>query len=370
MKQILWAAATLFAGHTSAQSVDKCTISGNITGLSSGKAYFVIRGANSQKTDSCNIVDGKFYFKDTVSLKKIGTVFVVDSGGQTGRTSVIVEKGKINVTGSSNNLSSITVGGTHDNNLVALYNRKLFEGIPNWLNDFKAKYEVARNNRDTAEMDRLDKEYGFMSQKNTALALSIIRDNKNTLAAPLLLSMQINALSVTQLDSVLTQIEAATPVSYDIVAQLRDFVNKKLRISVGKDAPDIVQKDTSGTKDIQLSSLKGKYVLLDFWASWCKYCTAEHPNVVAAYEKYKDKNFTIFSVSLDNNREKWKSAIQSDKLSWSYHVSDLAGWQNAAAKQYAVQSIPSNFLIDPNGKIIAVNLKGPALDEKLAEVLK
>ena len=138
---------------------------------------------------------------------------------------------------------------------------------------------------------------------------------------------------------------------------------------IGKMAPEINLQDING-KNISLSSLRGKYVLLDFWASWCNPCRMENPNVVAAYSKYKDKNFTVFSVSLDSDKDKWQKAIAQDGLSWSAHVSDLKGWESVAAKTYRIESIPSNFLIDASGKIIASNLRGDLLEQKLAEILK
>lgn len=137
----------------------------------------------------------------------------------------------------------------------------------------------------------------------------------------------------------------------------------------GTTAPDI-NLPTPGGNKVALSSLKGKYVLLDFWASWCGPCRHENPNVVAAYEKYKGKNFTVFSVSLDNSKDKWMEAIKHDNLGWTTHVSDLKGWQSDAAATYGVQSIPSNFLVDPSGKIIAHDLRGEDLEAKLQEVLK
>lgn len=151
---------------------------------------------------------------------------------------------------------------------------------------------------------------------------------------------------------------------------LKNLVDISKKTGIGKMAMDFTQNDTAG-KALSLSSFRGKYVLVDFWASWCGPCRAENPNVVKAFNKYKGKNFTILGVSLDRptGKEKWLAAIHDDGLAWN-QVSDLKYWDNEVAKQYGIRSIPANFLLDPNGKIIAKNLSGEELDQKLAEVLK
>jgi len=137
--------------------------------------------------------------------------------------------------------------------------------------------------------------------------------------------------------------------------------------SIGSMAPDFTLTSLDG-KSVELKSLRGKFVLLDFWASWCPPCRAENPNVVAAFNKFRGQNFTILSVSLDKDTDKWKEAVAKDKLTWQ-HVSDLQGWESSVAALYGVQSIPANFLIDPSGKIIAADLRGDDLDRTLTSKL-
>jgi len=150
--------------------------------------------------------------------------------------------------------------------------------------------------------------------------------------------------------------------------EISNHLKKEKKTSLGALAPDFSLSDTSGKK-VSLSSLKGKYVLLDFWASWCGPCRQENPNVVEAYRTFKNKGFTVFGVSLDREKKNWLKAIKDDNLTWS-HVSDLKFWSSEAAVLYGITAIPRNFLLDPQGRIIARDLRGPALIEKLNEVMK
>ena len=200
---------------------------------------------------------------------------------------------------------------------------------------------------------------------------SYIMDLPNKAKSPTLIVYAVNLFQQIGQHSgiMLSQMEVADIVNRSLKkfpehTALNEW-KKTLRPS---NAPDFTMADTSG-KAVSLSSFKGKYLLVDFWASWCKPCRFENPNVVAAYNQYKDKNFTILGVSLDENKNAWLKAIEADGLTWT-QVSDLKGWENSAAALYGVRSIPYNLLLDPNGNIIAENLRGKELTATLEKFLK
>lgn len=229
------------------------------------------------------------------------------------------------------------------------------------------EYTAAAQRRDEKTMHAVQMKYmQHVKQFNDQIATLMVEKSPSVAVINLL---QQNTLDRDQyFDTYLKVAEKLRKEwpNYSLAEDFVDYVDKMKLLAVGQPAPEIALPNPDG-KVIPLSSMKGQYVLVDFWAKWCGPCRQENPNVVAAYQKYKDKGFTVYGVSLDRNRADWLQAIEQDKLTWT-HVSDLKYWQSEAAKTYNITGIPFSLLLDPNGIIIAKNLRGAALHQKLAEI--
>jgi peroxiredoxin len=266
---------------------------------------------------------------------------------------------------------------------------KASQQLRDFISGYSAKSTLAENafkNLDSLKLINSNDSVllGATSQKNNSLEAinNYSRQVLNSVDHPRLATFILGTISATlqtnEFEAELNKQLQKFPSDQNLQNLKQQFEERKAQMIaqqqkqkenswIGKKAPELVLPDKNG-KTVSLSSFKGKYVLVDFWASWCKPCRQENPNVVKAFNEFKNKNFTILGVSLDKEKENWLEAIEQDRLTWT-HVSDLAFWDSKAVEVYKFEGIPFNVLIDPAGTVVAENLRGEQLTGKLSEVL-
>jgi peroxiredoxin len=347
------------AGFCMAQ--DSFQISGKLS--AEGKVILnYVNQEGKRANDTVLLKDGKFIFNGTTAFANKAYLSVEKKSDY---QEFYLEKGKYKVIG-KDSLSNAEITGTQSQRDYLQYNA--------WMGTMPAQWKVFIQRaqkviaaKDTAALTLIQVEARVLharmeatldsfvfSHPDSYVSLDLINENKTSVIDPKVFDPYYTALSKRVLASFTGK-------------KLTEKYDKARQVSIGK-AFDFTQQDTTG-KPFTLSSLKGKYVLVDFWASWCAPCRAENPNLLKSYNQLKARNFEVVAISLDENRNAWLKAVEKDGLPWM-QVSDLKGWKNEVATKYGITAVPQNLLIDPNGVIIAKNLRGEQLYTELDKLIK
>lgn len=364
MKKLLWALFSVILIY-SCSSGPHYKITADIKGADSITFLLQKREGDRLVTiDSAYSKDGKFTMKGgPVKYPEMVLLAAKDSRM---RTTFYLENSDIKITGKLDSLfnAKITGSKTHDEYRGFVdANKLLNEKYTAAYNEYQTAYQ----NNDTAKVSQLEKQILLLEDEMINLQKNFIKNNPSSFVSPSILRGLSREMDASELESYINSFDTAVKNS-PIVRELNEMVAMMKPVSIGQKAPDFTLNDTKGNPVSLSAKIGPKLLLLDFWAGWCGPCRRENPNIVKIYNEFHKKGFDILGVSLDREKQEWLDAISQDKLTWT-HVSDLQYWNSAVARQYVVNSIPANFLLDENGIIIARNLFGNDLYKKVKEML-
>lgn len=375
MKKILLVLSLVFAVVACNQKSEGYVIEGEIRGeLENGTKVYLKKIGDENKpvdVDTTAVTDGKFVFEGIAGAPEAHFIFIGESQSY---ILIVLENGEIELTAQKDSLGLAKVEGAPQNDMLAAFMKKR-QAMSQKSMDIQKDMEVANTSRDEVAMTSLNEEMNDFQEEYKSFEMDFIKANPSALISVMLLGNAISRRSIessevqTVFDSFTPEIKE-TKVAKRIAEQLEAIntkAEKEKSTAVGMKAPEFTAPGLNG-EQLALNDMLGKITLVDFWAAWCKPCRNENPNVVAVYNKYHDKGLNIVGVSLDKSADAWKKAIQDDGLTWN-HVSHVKYFQDPIARLYNVEAIPAAFLLDENGVIIAKNLRGPALEAKVAELL-
>jgi len=373
MKQAIVTVLMCFIWALGAQA-NTVIVSAKIKELPAGQWIYYREQGGNDKSDSVQSVKGGFKFEIHIEEGE-GNIYLFSIGrnfdDENSYRILFLDKGTINIAAEGTDFKNAKFSGSSssvhdlDNYRDFVLSNEYIKQAPELYKKNAQYYQQS----DTTGFSEVQRQLKQLDSIKIELDKEWITTHPSSPISAYILSGLRYAIDKNETENLYNKLTVAATNNFP-AKNLKRIVDANRLTGIGKPALDFTQADTAG-KPVSLKDFRGKYVLLDFWASWCGPCRMENPNVVAAFNKYKNKNFTVLSVSLDQptGKQQWLNAIHRDGLTWT-HVSDLKFWSNAVAKQYAIESIPANFLLDTSGIIIGKNLRGDDLNNKLAEILK